>query len=156
VQVQAILPVLFLEGSRHSRARWVEHAAQVSVRRLYDDVDRTLSGIDLELDSHRQTCAQTKDAEATHSEPETAQFFFAAPPDVSSSAMAGAARCRAARRTGTCTATTSSSARTMAPTIPGIGRRCAQRIITAACTKGLGAFASGAGRPTGSASSFRS
>jgi hypothetical protein len=86
VQVQAILPVLLLDGSTHSRAQWIEHAAQVSVRRLEDDVDRVLSGgqSDLEsaLQSDRQTCAQSRAAEATHSEPETARFFFAAPPDV--------------------------------------------------------------------------
>jgi hypothetical protein len=82
VQVQAILPVLFLQGSAHLRARWIDHAAQVSVRRLYDDVDRALSGIELDLDSLWQTCARTRAAEATPSESETARFFFAAPPDV--------------------------------------------------------------------------
>ena len=86
VQVQAILPVLFLEGSAHSRARWIEHAAQVSVRRLYDDVDRALSGIEPGLQSDEpsdwQTCAQNKAADAHSTEPETARFFFAAPPEV--------------------------------------------------------------------------
>jgi hypothetical protein len=82
VQVQAILPVLFLEGSRRSRAWWIEHAARVSVRRLYDDVDHALSGGESDWQTNGQTCAQGKDAEATHAEPETARFFFAAPPDV--------------------------------------------------------------------------
>jgi len=86
VQVQAILPVLFLEGSAHSRRWWIEHAEQVSVRRLYDDVDRALSGIEPGLQSDlqpdRQTCAQAQTADANASEPETARFFFAAPPDV--------------------------------------------------------------------------
>ncbi len=82
VQVQAILPMLFLEGSRHSRARWIEHAAQVSVRRLYDDVDLVMSGTQSDLQPDRQTCAQSRAAETTHSERETARFFFAAPPDV--------------------------------------------------------------------------
>ena len=82
VQVQAILPVLFLEGSAKSRARWIEHAEQVSVRRLYDDVDRALSGIDAGIQSDRQTCAQPQAPDANATEPETARFFFAAPPDV--------------------------------------------------------------------------
>ena len=78
VQVQAILPVLFLEGSRGSRAWWIEHAGRVSVRRLYDDVDRALIG-DF---SERQTCARSQAADANTTEPETARFFFAAPPEV--------------------------------------------------------------------------
>ncbi len=87
VQVQAILPVLFLDRSTQSRVRWIEHAGQVSVRRLYDDVDRALSGIELGvqplgLQPDWQTCAQTTAADGTQSEPETARFFFAAPPDV--------------------------------------------------------------------------
>jgi len=88
VQVQAILPVLLLDGSRQSRVRWIEHAEQVSVRRLYDDVDRTLSRGQSELQppsglqENWQTCAQSRASEATHSEPETARFFFNAPPDV--------------------------------------------------------------------------
>ena len=86
VQVQAILPVLFLDGSARSRARWIEHAEQVSVRRLYDDVGRALSvgraDLQSDLQTDRRTCAQSRDMEATCSEPETARFFFAAPPDV--------------------------------------------------------------------------
>jgi len=62
----------------------------------------------------------------------------------------------ALRTTGTCTITTSSSARTAAPTSSGIARRCARRTITAACTRGSGGFASAGARPTGCASSFRS
>ena len=82
VQVQAILPALTLCESTHSQVRWIGHAAQVSVRRLEDDVDRALSVGQSDLQSDRKTCAQTRATEATHSEPETARFFFAAPPDV--------------------------------------------------------------------------
>ena len=42
VQVQAILPVLWLCPSEGSRAHWIEFAAQVSVRRLQDEVDDAL------------------------------------------------------------------------------------------------------------------
>ena len=55
-----------------------------------------------------------------------------------SSAMAGAARCRAARPGGTCTTITSGSARRAARTTSGIGRRCVRRTISAACTRGVG------------------
>ena len=94
VQVQALLPVLFCGPSFQSpypqSARtpgwWIEHAAQVSVRRLCDDVDQELYGTAPE----RQTCAQTTRPEAIHptiphelgTEPETERFFFNAPPDV--------------------------------------------------------------------------
>ncbi len=78
----------FLDRSAQSRVRWIEHAEQVSVRRLYDDVDRALSAgqadLQTDLQPDRQTCAKTKAADGTHSEPETARFFFAAPPDVAS------------------------------------------------------------------------
>jgi len=102
VQVHAILPVLLMDGSTHSRVQWIEHAAQVSVRRLEGDVDRALSGGQLDLQSDqqsdlrpdirsdlkpdRQACARSRALDATQSEPEaepeTARFFFNAPPDV--------------------------------------------------------------------------
>jgi hypothetical protein len=70
VQAQAIAPV--------ASASWVEHAARVSVRRLYEDVDRALYG----SEPPRQTCAQPTGAEAIPHEPETSRFFFSAPADV--------------------------------------------------------------------------
>jgi hypothetical protein len=91
VQVQAILPILWICPSKAPRARWIEFAAQVSVRRLQDEVDHALGqGVS---DPPRQMCAETKDAEGTpatggpadaESPPvrEDAQFFFHAPPDV--------------------------------------------------------------------------
>jgi 5-methylcytosine-specific restriction endonuclease McrA len=94
VQVQAILPVLWLCQSEAPRARWIEFAAQVSVRRLQDEVDDALArGVSDPPDQARQTCAETMDAEGTPCacgppqaqsppEREDAQFFFHAPPDV--------------------------------------------------------------------------
>ncbi len=100
VQVQAILPVLFLNRSRRSRAWWIEHAAQVSVRRLYDDVDSALSAgqteLEPDLQTERQTCAQAGAGEATTLEPETARFFFAAPCDVAR--LFGAVACSIRRQ----------------------------------------------------------
>jgi len=94
VQVQTLLPVLSLCESTHSRTQWIERAEQVSVRRLEDDVDRALhlgeapgSRFSDGQISDRQTCAQSRDAEANtrfepRTEPEAARFFFAAPSDV--------------------------------------------------------------------------
>ncbi len=91
VQVQAILPVLWLCQAKALRARWIEFAAQVSVRRLQDEVDSALArGVS---DPPRQTCAEPRDAEGTPStqgqadaesppEREDARFFFHAPQDV--------------------------------------------------------------------------
>jgi hypothetical protein len=79
VQVEAILPVLIVAASRQERARWIERAERVSVRRLEDDVD-------LALHAGRQTCAQSTTPGAASSspvpEPETERISFAAPLDV--------------------------------------------------------------------------
>jgi hypothetical protein len=103
VQVQALLPVLPLCDSTQARARWIARAEQISVRRLEDEVDRALGAGAGEPERHadRPTCAQSTAAEtstptgadpvsgfasepapAPVCEPETARFFFAAPPDV--------------------------------------------------------------------------
>jgi hypothetical protein len=91
VQVQAILPVLWLCRSKAARTGWIEYAAQVSVRGLQDEVDHALAhGL---AEPPRQTCAEPRGAEGTrptlappvsraHPELEDAEFFFSAPADV--------------------------------------------------------------------------
>jgi hypothetical protein len=57
-----------------------------------------------------------------------------------SNETAGAARCPAARRGGTCRAITSCSGPRAGPTFPGTGRRSARSTTTGACTRGPSAF----------------
>lgn len=93
VQAQVLLPILLGPGAAEFAvefaARWVAHAAHVSVRRLEDDVERALAFDRVEPPS-LQTCAPSTGsampAAETHHEQqeqqETAELFFWAPRSV--------------------------------------------------------------------------
>ena len=79
VQAHALIPILELEHSQPWRAQWVAHAAEVSVRRLEEDVER--AHVTGRLDPGSLSEDVQTGAHPTVSN-ETIHLFFTAPADV--------------------------------------------------------------------------
>jgi hypothetical protein len=122
------VPLVLEPESEPFQPAWIERAVEVTVRRLEDDVEHALASGSFdpallpELPAGLQIGAQhTGCKETTPGSPETDVWVAHVPADVGrltacSSATATAARCRAARRSGTSTRTTCCSAHAAAAT----------------------------------------
>jgi hypothetical protein len=86
VQALALVPILVLDHALPWRRRWIEHATQITVRRLEGDIERALAFETLEPPDERQLCAKPMLAggttSAAPSAAETSRFFFNGPRDV--------------------------------------------------------------------------
>jgi hypothetical protein len=85
VQAYALVPLLLEPASRGRRAGWISHAAQVSVRRLRDDVARAFASGDLSVPRlfsvEGEPAGVQTGADARASE-QAARLFFTATPEV--------------------------------------------------------------------------
>jgi HNH endonuclease len=87
VQAHTLVSLLFEPGAARHREAWVRHAAQVSARRLADDVERALAAgvfapppLGSPHSTHLQIGAIAR--ASAHGRLERARIFFAAPPEV--------------------------------------------------------------------------
>ena len=83
VQAHALMPILELEHSQPWRAAWVAHAAEISVRRLEDDVERAIATGHLDPSSLSDPLSEEVQTGAHPTvSGETIHLFFTAPTDV--------------------------------------------------------------------------
>ncbi len=82
VQAHALVPILELEHSQPWRAAWVAHAAEISVRRLEDNVERAIATDRLDPRSLSDSLSEDVQTGAHPTVPGEIQLFFPAPADV--------------------------------------------------------------------------
>lgn len=126
VQALVLLPIIVLDSSLPFRGRWIAHAAQVTVRRLDDEVEHALAFESLEPPDERHLCAKPMlaggdtspaDADSADTDGAADNTDATAPPvpprrPASSSPARATSRSSSRRRSAPCAGT--SSARSVA------------------------------------------